>query len=272
MIFNKYIEAMELSAPKEPNLAFLNTFTIQHIERFTFNNLAVLLCQDILLDLPAIFNKVVLSGAGGYCFEHNKLAYEALSHWGFNVRLLLARVINNNERPVPRTHRITLVELNQQRYLIDVGFGAACPTAPIHLDNPLPQQAGFEHYQIQTNDHGEFELWQCNKDGPFLLYRFDLAQYTDADCELGHFYSHKHPNAAFKNNLVVSKKTSASAISIANQRLKYSSASSTNVELIESSKALFEILTNLFQLQVEQAVCEFLFEHLIAPKIEHSKV
>lgn len=272
MIFNQYLEALELSTPKEPNLSFLNAFTMRHIERFTFNNLAVLLCQDIPLDLSAVFNKVVLRGMGGYCFEQNKLAYEALSHWGFNVRLLLARVINNNERPVPRTHRITLVELNNQRYLADVGFGAACPIIPISLDNPLPQQAGFEHYQIQKNDHNEYELWQCNEDGPFLLYRFDLAQYTDADCELGHFYSHKHPNAAFKNNLVVSKKTSASAISIANQRLKYSSTSSTNVELIESSKSLFEILTNLFQLQVEQEVCEFLFEHLIVPKIEHSIV
>lgn len=272
MIFTEYLKALELSAPTEPNLAFLNAFTIQHIERFTFNNLAVLLSQEIPLDLTAVFNKVVLSGAGGYCFEHNKLAYEALSHWGFNVRLLMARVINNNERPVPRTHRITLVEINQQHYLIDIGFGAACPTTPINLDNPLPQQSGFEHYQIQKNDRGEYELWQCHEDGPFLLYRFDLAQYTDADCELGHFYSHKHTNAVFKNNLVVSKKTPADAISIANQRLKYSSAFGTKIELIESSNVLFETLTDLFQLHVEREVSEFLFEHFIEPKIELSKV
>lgn len=40
---------------------------------------------------------------------------------------------------------------------------------------------------------------------PFSLYRFDLGEYGQADCELGHFYSHRHPDAVFVNNLVASR-------------------------------------------------------------------
>ena len=39
----------------------------------------------------------------------------------------------------------------------------------------------------------------------FSLYRFELARYGQSDCELGHFYSHKHPNASFVNHLVISR-------------------------------------------------------------------
>ena len=38
----------------------------------------------------------------------------------------------------------------------------------------------------------------------YSLYRFDKVRYGQSDCELGHFYSHRHPEATFVNNLVAS--------------------------------------------------------------------
>ena len=36
------------------------------------------------------------------------------------------------------------------------------------------------------------------------LYRFELLEYGPSDCEVGHFYSHRHPEAAFVTALVAS--------------------------------------------------------------------
>lgn len=264
-----YLTTLGLSQPKAPSLDFLRTFTERHLERFSFNNLAVLLHQEISLQSQAILHKVVQQGLGGYCFEHNKLAYEALSLCGFEVRLVLARVINNDERPVPRTHRMTLVTLAGEHYLVDIGFGAACPIKPLALANRLPQQAGFERYQVVQNNQQEYELWQLRENGPFLLYRFDLAHYSDADCEMGHFYSHKHPHAVFVNNLVVSQKSARETYVITNERLTHHSASGRESRLIASSESLFEALTQVFKLSIEQEVCEFLFTHYLAPRLDN---
>ncbi|WP_417552832.1 arylamine N-acetyltransferase family protein [Marinomonas fungiae] len=270
MNFTDYLNALDLMPPQQPSLDFLCTLTERHIGRFTFNNLAVLLQEDISLECQAVLNKVVHRGVGGYCFEHNKLAYEALSYWGYKVRIVLARIINNNERAVPRTHRITLVEIEGKRYLVDVGFGANCPIAPIALDSQAIQSAGFEHYQIQQNTLGEFELWQQQEAGPFLLYRFDLAHYTDADCDMGHFYSHKNPAAVFVNNLVVSQKNATDTFVVTNQHLQHRTNAGTKSSLLESPQALYKALRQIFNLTIEQEVCEFLFAHYIAPRLTNT--
>lgn len=271
MTYTDYLKALNLDCPQAPNLDFLKAFTVHHIERFTFNNLAVLLHQDLPLDSQSIFKKVVARGEGGYCFEHNKIAYEALSEWGFNVRLVLARVINNYERPVPRTHRLTIVECAGETYLVDVGFGATCPILPIAFNSKTPQKAGFEYYQIRAISHNEYELILMKQDQPFILYRFDLAQYSDADCEVGHFYSHKHASAVFVNNVVVSQKTPTETFSLTNQRFTHTTEFSESVSIIDSSEKLFKRLRNTFHLSIEPELCDFLFTHNIAPKLETTK-
>ena len=52
--------------------------------------------------------------------------------------------------------------------------------------------------------------------GRVLLYRFHLSPHTDADCEVGHFYSHCHPSAVFVNNLVVARILGEEARSLVN--------------------------------------------------------
>lgn len=53
---------------------------------------------------------------------------------GFRVTALGARVAWMAQgRTNPRTHRLTLVELPESRFVADVGFGGQTPTAPLRL-------------------------------------------------------------------------------------------------------------------------------------------
>ena len=91
---------------------FLNELQSKHIAQYSFNNLAVILGQELPLDPESLFNKIVERRRGGYCFEHNKLVFTVLSELGFDVRLLLAKVIYNQDVDVARTHRVTLLTLS----------------------------------------------------------------------------------------------------------------------------------------------------------------
>jgi N-hydroxyarylamine O-acetyltransferase len=204
-----YLLDLGLGVPETPNLDFVKQLQAKHLERYSFNNLAVLLGQSIPLDLQAISEKIVAQRLGGYCFEHNKLTYELLKSLGFNVQLKLARVLNNNfEREAARTHRVTLVTIDGDTYLVDTGFGGNGPIAPLQLNNASEQAGGLYRYRLFERENGEFDLQLVGGDSYFTLYRFDLADYNDADCEAGHLYSHKHPKAVFVNNLMVTLKKS----------------------------------------------------------------
>ena len=54
-------------------------------------------------------SRVAKSLGGDYYFEHNALMYEVLKSLGFNVRILIVKVLNNQDIDSPRTHRITLL-------------------------------------------------------------------------------------------------------------------------------------------------------------------
>ena len=54
---------------------------------------------------------------------------------------------------------------------------------------------GDKIYCIMEGRSGEYHM-QVFKDKDFFsLYRFELVRYGQSDFELGHFYSHQHPDA-----------------------------------------------------------------------------
>jgi len=144
-----YLSDLGLVAPEQPNIEFVRALQERHVARYSFNSLAVVLGEEISLDLDSISQKIVTRGLGGYCFEHNKLTFELLKALGYDVQLKLARVLNNNvEREAARTHRVTLLTFEGISYLIDTGFGGNGPVAPLRLDINAQQVAGIDSYRI----------------------------------------------------------------------------------------------------------------------------
>ncbi len=56
-ISNAYLADLELTASRD--VAFLGELQSKHIARYSFNSLAVVLGQEISLEVDAIFNKIV---------------------------------------------------------------------------------------------------------------------------------------------------------------------------------------------------------------------
>ncbi|RBO85952.1 arylamine N-acetyltransferase family protein [Marinomonas aquiplantarum] len=261
-----YLTDLKLTKPDELSVAFVGQLQAAHIAKYSFNSLAVLLGEEVSLDLTNVYEKIVLHGLGGYCFEHNKLAFELLKSLGYDVCLVMARVLNGQEIDRPRTHRVTLVKVEEETYLLDVGFGADCPIAPLLLQSDLLQQIGHERYRIVVQD-GEYDV-QIQKAGEFYtLYRFDLAEYTDADCLMGNFFSSKHPKAVFVNNLVVSIKDADRTSGIRNEVFFIRQNGLEQERLIDSAQALHALLAEVFHIHVEMVIAEHVFDRFIAPKL-----
>ncbi len=116
-------------------LASIAALQRRHLERFTFNSIGVILGHRLSLETPDLLRKVAIERGGGYCFEHNKLFAEVLKELGYSVRLALARVLLNRQIDAPLTHRVSILELDGRRYLVDVGFGPLTPREPLRIDD-----------------------------------------------------------------------------------------------------------------------------------------
>jgi len=256
-ITEKYLNTLGLKADK-PHPALLGKITQRHVASFPFSSIGPLLGDDLPLDRASLFDRIVTRKRGGYCFEQNGLIFEILKDLGYSVRLYLARVIYNQDIHPPLTHRITRVEMDNGHFIVDVGFGPLGPYLPVSMTGEKSHEK-LRSFWIAEPEPGVYHM-QTNKDGiPFSLYKFELNNYAQADCELGHFYSHKHPKASFVNNLVVSIITDREVCSIRNRKLNFLTLTDERIQDIENAAHLKNLLKTRFEITVsdEEAVVLF---------------
>lgn len=257
-MFQTYFQKLDIT-PKELSLELVKEIQTKHLASFAFNNVAVLLGDEISLNIDKIIDKIVAKNLGGYCFEQNTLMYEVLNSLGFKVRLLIGKVLNNMDVDVPRTHRVTLLEFEGESYLVDVGFGSHCPRKPMKIDALYADDAP---YRIMKNAQNEYLLEVLGKEEYFTLYKFDLHTYTQADCVMGNFYSSNYKNAVFVNNLILSLILPNVTLSLRNRTYHRIFKDKTEVVHIEDSLQLHSIITNEFKLALVKEQTEFLYKRI----------
>ena len=201
-IAQRYLDALGVQ-PSEPGLPFLAELTRAHVATLPFSSIGPRLGDDLPLDAESLLDRIVVRGRGGYCFEQNGLMLEALRELGFEARIQLARVIHNQDVHPGLTHRVTLVTVDGQDVVVDVGFGPLGPPCPVPM--PGADRDDGARFRVHEERPGEFHMQSIVDGDRYSLYRFDLVRYGQSDCELGHFYSHRHPEATFVNNLVASR-------------------------------------------------------------------
>jgi N-hydroxyarylamine O-acetyltransferase len=259
-IVREYLRAPDLQ-DRELNFEFLIDLVGRHAATFAFSSVGCRLGEDLPLDFESLFRRIVVLRRGGYCFEQNGLLYEVLEELGFSPELYLARVIYDQDIHPGLTHRISIVEHDGLRYVLDVGFGSLGPRIPVLMSESESKDGG-KVFRVAERNPGEYHM-QVFKDGAFFsLYRFELARYGPADCKLGHFYSHQHPDAAFVNHLVVSLILPDETRSLRDLEYWVISESGTQATQIREPEQLRQILVDELRVQVTEAEGRRLYEGL----------
>lgn len=131
------------------------------------------------LEPAAIYQKLVLSDRGGFCFEQNLLLARALRELDFDVDLIAAKGVNRASEETADGHALSCFThlvlvahtADGRRYLVDDGFGwAGAPRQPLELAAGLvvvDERTGeifrlVRGDEIPSTDAG-LELWGCHR-------------------------------------------------------------------------------------------------------------
>lgn len=257
---NEYLRALNLY-DCELDYEFLCKLAGRHVATFAFSSVGCRLGEDLPLDFESLFSRIFVRRRGGYCLEQNGFLYGVLEELGFSPKIYMARVIHDQDNHPGLTHRISMVEHKGQRYILDVGFGPLGPRVPI-LMSESETNDGDRVFRIYEKGPGEYHM-QVSKDGAFFsLYRFDLVRYGMSDCELGHFYSHRHPDAVFVNHLVVSRILDNEIRSLRDLEYWVIRGSDKQVMRIGGPQQLTQLLVQELGVQVTDAEGHRLYEGL----------
>jgi N-hydroxyarylamine O-acetyltransferase len=182
-----------------------------------FENLDIGLKRPIKIDEESIWQKIIVQGRGGFCYELNGLFAWLLRQVGFDVTFLNARVFSHTgELGIDFDHLALLVKIPGQstRWLADVGFGDSF-NEPLGFDTEGEQSQGLRAYRLEQTPEGCIS-WQRNYDGSWeRLYFFDLQPHRfPEEYEAACLYHQTSPNSSFTRGSIISRTTPAGRVSL----------------------------------------------------------
>ena len=205
-LLEAYFRRIHHAGDASPTLATLERIHALHAEHIPFENLSPFLGEPVALDVASLRSKLLESGRGGWCFEHNVLFAHVLVELGFDVTRLAARVRWN----VPpgtitaRSHMLLLVRIEERDYIADVGFGGLTLTSPLLLEPDREQPTPHEPHRLLTAGSGY--ILEAKVGGAWqALYAFELHEQQLVDYEVSNWYLCNHPGSQFVTGIVAAR-------------------------------------------------------------------
>jgi N-hydroxyarylamine O-acetyltransferase len=159
MNVHKYLERIKYFGKITVSKEVLFALQRQHLLNIPFENLDIHYNTFIKLSINSIYEKIVFNNRGGFCYELNALFNELLVEFGFNSKLISGRVyLKNKNYGKEFDHMAILININNEEYLVDVGFGKFV-LEPIKMVLKLKQT---DSYGIFVLDKYSYEYYRIN--------------------------------------------------------------------------------------------------------------
>ena len=198
---------MDAHTPIEHTGDFLSRVQLHCVLNIAYENLDILEGKPLSLDPDALYEKIVLRGRGGYCFELNGLLTHMLRMMGFEVSERFARFLRGEKEIPMRRHRVTIVHLADADYLCDIGVGQIAPRHPLRIEENAIQVQNDETYRFTRDSRHGWILWEMH-DGQWREYLcFNDDKVFDVDFEQPSFYCEKHLSSPFNKGYMLAIKT-----------------------------------------------------------------
>ena len=209
MNIKKFYERVGLAANTEAEISYEFLKKLQQAALYTipYENIDLVEGKIAVLDADEVFEKVVIRGRGGYCFELNCMFEKILSQLGFVTERYLARFWKG-ECGVPiRRHRLTGVYLDGERYIVDIGIGAVAPRIPLLLKEGIVQEYFGESYRFEREADFGWVLYELYHGEWKRYYSFTEEKQFDDDFISPAFYCDRHPDSKFNKSYIIAMKT-----------------------------------------------------------------
>ncbi len=217
-----YFRRIGYAGPRTATFDTLAALHGLHPQAIAFENLDTLLKRPVALDAAALERKMLASGRGGWCFEHNLLLGGVLEALGFRVTGYAARVLWGVPEGATRarTHMLLGVECPDVGLCIaDVGFGGLTLTGPLRLVADMEQPTPHETFRLVDTATFGCVLEVLLSDEWRPVYSFDLQPQVLPDYELSNWYLCHFPESPFVKNLMAARVTPGCRYALFNNRL-----------------------------------------------------
>lgn len=214
-----YLHRIHFRGNPTPTLSVLQSLQKQHLLHIPFENWYIHDHVPIDLDTQSLFHKIIEQKRGGFCYELNSLFYVLLTNLGFEAWLVSARVYSSSTDNFGAEfdHIAIVVKLDEQCYLVDVGFGEFA-LQPLAITPDVPQYDKRGEFLLRQDDK-DYIVYQRSKDDFQPEYRFDLSARQVDDFTAMCHYHQTSPRSYFTQKRLLSLATENGRITLSGNEL-----------------------------------------------------
>ena len=229
----------------------LITLHQQHVLTVPFEVLDIHFNIPFALNFEAIYDKVVNRHRGGFCYELNYLFYRLLVHLGFKAHMLSSRIYDREGRLGPEyDHMSILVELKNDRWLLDVGYGDLF-IAPLKITDRQVVQDWFKYFKIEQIKADHYLLSESTDGRTFTnRYQFSLTSRALTDFDAQFEFKQHSPDSHFVQNLICTLPHQSGRHSIINQQHIATNNGVKTTTMIKDLAALRILLKDKFNIDI----------------------
>ena len=204
-----YFDRIGLPVPEKivPDSELLRKLQFAHCTAVPYENLDMIRDVPTSLEADALFEKIVVQGRGGLCFELNGSFGNLLRELGYGVTDLAARYLRGESTIPMRRHRVLKVQAIDGLWLCDVGIGEICPREPVQLLEGVVQTQFGENYRLEKDTFLGWVLMDTYKGQWRRFYSFTEEPQLTVDYIAPNFYCEKHPESPFNKQEMFALKT-----------------------------------------------------------------
>lgn len=245
-----YLKRINFEGVPNVDLSTFKKLHENHLSHVPFENLDIQHKKEITLEQKHIFNKVVANRRGGFCYELNFLFQKLLVNLGFDVKIIEARIFNEDALGPEFDHLALIVSLNGTNWLADVGFGDLF-VKPLLLDSNDKQFDGRNYYKIENVDKKTFMLL-VSTNGTALekkyIFQTDakkIEQFAE-QCQ----FKQQDPSSYFVQNKIVTVPIPNGRKTIFNEKYIVKTGSTKTEFIIVNEKDEIHILKKEFNITI----------------------
>lgn len=229
----RYLRRIGLTAPPATDLDGLNTLIRAQLTHVPFENIDVWSrgsCPS--LEAAELYEKIVLHSRGGYCFELNTLFRILLNSLGFDAYQCIASLIREDGAEPP-AHNVIICRLQEEKYLLDVGFGGPVPFGAIALKEGVTD--GFRLYETDG-------LWYLERtDGTKPAFCFRDIPVQIRELIPLNFYISQRPESHFRHILRCNLRRGDGTVhTLVDNILQIHSPQGTQIQTVEDLPAVLQ--------------------------------
>jgi len=210
-----YFKRINYNGGRQVSPETLKQLHLGHVMNIPFENLDVFAKKNISLELDDLFDKMVRRRRGG-----------------------------------GKTHRVLLVETDDQQWVCDVGFGGNSLVAPLLFEEGLEQEhLGRIHRLMADPDYG-YRVEFKTATGFEPIYAFTLEDCCPADYLIANHFTATFPESFFRQAQMCALVTATGKITYFDGSLKIVDGESLTENTINGDAAIKDTLKSYFGVEL----------------------